>query len=31
MNAAYTHVVAKNFLSNVQTETYWDSYQNLFK
>ena len=31
MNAAYTHVAAKNFLSNVQTETYWDSYQNLFE
>ena len=31
MNAAYTHVVAKNFLSNVLTETYWDSYQNLFE
>jgi len=31
MNAAYNHVAAKSFLSNVQTETYWDSYQNLFE
>ena len=31
MNAAYTHVAAKTFLSNVQTETYWGSYQNLFE